>query len=260
VQNEVIYKGLRDSVIFSISNSEDLGTNFYIESKIRNYTNDFQKRFIKIDESSGSNLNLKFSWSGCLSSYLKIVLVNSASQGSGIDLMSIQLAIANLIASVAESFTGKDWYSSVPPWNDNNPLPKEGLRTLLGSDYRQTIRTRLGTVLFEPSSFTDPKPGNCYDELCKKVTLCLPITECTCSFCGKYDPWDSDHYPRRLTSAFSTRAWKSWKNCRVAQLWAAIGTIVQTGILSLLVIPHKESNPSIRIQKPSSPKPLLTSI
>ena len=83
--------------------------------------------------------------------------------------MSIQLAIANLIASVAESFTGKDWYSAAPPWNDNNPLPKEGLRTLLGSNYRQIIRTRLGTVLFEPPCDTTQgiQPFNSHPETVK---------------------------------------------------------------------------------------------
>ncbi|KFY68596.1 hypothetical protein V498_10595 [Pseudogymnoascus sp. VKM F-4517 (FW-2822)] len=258
VENSVIHKGDRASIIFSICNSEDHGSNFYIESKIRNHTYDFQKRFIKIEESNGYIRDSTYSWSGCLSNNLNIVLVQSASQTSGLNLLPLQLAIANLIASVAATFTGRDWCSVDPPWNDNNPLPKKGLQTLLGSNYCQIICERLGTVLIEPTTFTDPR--KCYTELYNELTLCLPLTKCRCSFCGKYEPWDSDHYPKRLSSPNPTKAWIMWNECDVTQLWAAIGTIVQTGILCLLVIPDKESNPSICIQKPSSPKPLLTGI
>lgn len=235
VEGEIIQQGLRNSVIFSIRNGERHGSSFHVELKIASRSDEFLIQHIHTQPQNDGNENLMFSWTGFLSCHLDIAFARVGASPS----TEIYESIANLIASVAQSLTGKDWCSNNPSARKENPIATDGLRTLLGPNYRRIIRESLRESLAEPTN--DERPAANYEGLQKAVAFCLPITRCICDFCKSFNPWDFDKPARAGSSAAKRR-----NSCPVAQLWAQIGSVIGTGISSLLVKPA--SNISIRYQ------------
>ncbi|KAM5353181.1 hypothetical protein ACJZ2D_016927 [Fusarium nematophilum] len=111
VNGEIIMRGRRDNILFSIANTRSLAAEIHLGT-----------------------------------SHIDIVLAMEGAEQAE----SLKLAAANLIASTAISFTGDDFHDTiyVP---SSQKFPAQGLRAVLGPAYEQTIQERLQRVLCRPS-------------------------------------------------------------------------------------------------------------
>ena len=237
VEGELIYKGQRSTVIFSISKDKD--TVFHIESTLHTHCEDFQQRYVLVDHSVRSAA-LKFKWSGWLSSCLEIALVKAGGKWHG----DLPRALANLIATTAISLHGSELYSGWTSKTSGNPqLPKAGMRTLLGPEYDNRIRETLKTVLAEPSETICTDIVLPYRYLKDTVASLIPKTTCTCRSCSDMQPWDTSQHPKAKTSDG-----KAWRICPLAHFWATLGAIVEKGFCALLL--NVKDNTAIRHAQP----------
>jgi hypothetical protein len=230
VDGEILFKGERQSVVFSIVSDAGQGTSFHVESKIKPHTNSIQVHHMQTGTSLSECKSLKFSWEGHLSSRLRIIMPATDIRA----LENLEVSIASFMASSAESFTASDW-SSGSPYRDvliavdgrDNPIAGDGIKTLLGPDYRTRISTTLSTILAEPSIFTDPVI--CYDNLLAAMEDSYTVTNCTCGFCKQHNLLR--HSP--------------WGYCPVVSFTSTICAIVDIGMSSLFVKPLSKSTLSM---------------
>ncbi|KAH7141065.1 hypothetical protein EDB81DRAFT_900691 [Dactylonectria macrodidyma] len=238
VNGEIIMRGRQDNIVFSITSTQRLTTEIHLETKLKSNTADFRKSYIIVEGEHELNPQINFSLDGILSSQLDIVLAMVCADPKE----SLKPAVANLIASMAISFTRKDFCShQVNPYGyfASTRFPAQGLSVVVGPTYRQTIRERLQKVLCCPSD-TLQVPELEYKTLCNIISTALPLSHCTCEICHNGDPWNPLKHPKS-----NIHAREAWKLCAVARLWGTIGQIAHAALLILFV--QASPNSSMRL-------------
>lgn len=235
VNGEVIARGCRNSIVFSIAITEHAVSTFYVERKLCIHTDDFRKTYIKVEGRHELNTQLRFSWDGMLSSQLDITLAAIGAKPND----PLKQAIANLVASTAISFSARDW-NSAGFLNNAGLLPAQGLRVLLGPTYRQIIQERLERVLYRPSD-TLRIPASEYKMLHDIAATSLDTLRCTCGICSAGDPWEDLRHPK-----WNTSAGRAWRSCPVSSLWSVMGHISDIALRSLFI--QASPNSSLRAQ------------
>lgn len=221
VEGELVQQDQRCSILFSIT-QEHGQPYFCLESKLRNNSSDFRHRFVDTLGELDQMKNLRFEWPGWLSCCLSIAFSEAGARCEN----NVQQALANLIAASALTLGGDDLYKGY----NKKKLPSEGLKALLGSEYRHRICKTLEVVLIEPTNINNPDLIASYLELKESVKLALPYDICTCGFCPGREPWGSYNRPRPGTNES-----KSLQQCQISRFWKALGNIVTFGFFSPLI-------------------------
>ena len=225
VEGELIQRGQRNSIIFSISGNENGKTEIYLESIIRPNSEDLSTYYIKTVQHGEQLPQLKFHWSGWLSSYLSNGLAQAGSTGN---LSTVCQALSNLIAasimSVAQSRLS---FSKVPG---------QPFKPLLGPRDMSEVYETLKMILKEPFGTNDRDIKSAYTDLKNSVAVVLPFSTCSCGLCDQLNPWliYGGDFPE------SSVRKKRWVICRHASLWRTLGRAFEYGLLSTLI--KTESN------------------
>lgn len=227
VDGEIIARGQRDSIIFSVTNEPQVGSRFYMEQKLQAHTDEFSRNYI-VKGRHEHNRQLHFSWDGILSAQLDIVFATVGARPTD----HLKPALATLATSAITTFRDTDWLSALSI-KYGSPLPPEGLKTLLGPRYQQLCRQRLARVLSLPSEST-PDFISQYRALHDIAAVSLPLSSCTCGRCGQ-DPWK----PRQAQRGQQML-------CPVAQVWSTLAQIVELAIYCSFV----QASPNMSLRAP----------
>ncbi|EAQ91967.1 hypothetical protein CHGG_00202 [Chaetomium globosum CBS 148.51] len=106
VNGEMIMRGRRDSIIFSVSNEPDTKSNFSVEQCLKAHTGDFSRDYI-VEGRHDLNRQLSFSWGGFLSAQLDVAFAVHGVRPHDL----LKSALATLVASAIKTFRGEDWLS-----------------------------------------------------------------------------------------------------------------------------------------------------
>lgn len=234
---KTIISGRRDNIVFSVTNSPQAATEIHLESKLEPNTTDFRKRHI-VEGRNELNQQLSFALDGILPSHLDIFLATAGADPRVSP--KLQGAVANLIASMAISFTRRDYYGGSFDLYPAQRFPAQGMWILLGPNYRETIKDRLQKVLCRPSEELQAPVLDYYQTLHSMISTALPPSHCTCGTCTTKDPWNP-----LVRLKDNTIARDKQKSCTVAQLWSAIGQIANFALLFLFV--EASQNSSIKL-------------
>ncbi|KAK1753772.1 hypothetical protein QBC47DRAFT_347854 [Echria macrotheca] len=104
VNGEMIMRGRRDTIVFSVTNEQDTTSRFSVEQSLRPNTRDFSRKYI-IEGRHELNRQLSFSWDGFLSDQLDVAF---AMHGLRPDNL-LKPALATLVASAVITFSDQDW-------------------------------------------------------------------------------------------------------------------------------------------------------
>lgn len=240
VNGGIIMRGCRDNIMFSIPKSQQPRAEIQLETKLNPHTADLYKRHIIVESQHEFNRQLNFSFNGILSSQLDIIFA-MVGANPPVSPVSPKLAVANLIASIAMSFTRKDFCSeSSSTAYPGERLPAQGLSTLLGPMYRTVIPDRLQKVLCRPADVLQD-PATEYKALQDIISTALSFSQCTCGICKTGDIWNPQKRPK-----INTIVSEKWKICPVSRLWSATGYVVHVALLTLFI--QASPNSSMRLQ------------
>jgi hypothetical protein len=235
INEELVFAGQRNSITFNISESQP--QSFHIEFRMRPQTDDVPKHFIQASSFQNTNSNLKLSWRGWLSSSLDIFLATTGALPNN----QLACAIASLAAALITCSTGRDW---CPDFGKEFSMPKDGLRTMLGPDFKIIIQNRMEHVLAAPMLNKDLLTA--HNELEAVLKLCLSSVVCSCGDCNKGHLWDDCRSSRTF---FNTKDHvfhrKTDDACPISFLWLAIADIIASCLWSCFV--EASCNASIRI-------------
>ncbi|KAJ4265323.1 hypothetical protein NW762_004608 [Fusarium torreyae] len=244
VNREVLMRGCRENIVFSISDTPGSTTQLHLEKKLKVHESDFRKSYTITDSQHELNDQMSFSYDGILSSQLDLALALVGAAPN----QALKLAVANLIASLATSPTETDFWTYGP--HPDEYFPAQGLRTVIGPMYQQLIPNRLEKVLCRPSRELQ-SPKNEFEALQNILEAALPLTHCSCNICDQGNPWNPKNHPKNRVNAS-----EKWKLCPVSQLWRAVSDLAQSSLLFLFV--QSVANTSLKSQNEKYGYPALT--
>jgi len=258
VENEITFRGHRNSVIVSIQVNQPI--RFWVETRLTGDGVNVLPHLVAIDSSRdvGSIMHLccNLKWDGFLAAHLDLLFLEEGYQVPD----ELRSACAELIASIALSISPEDL---IDPRLDpryprgdlegglsdmnSNPRLEAGFSNLLGLYPRNRISDQLKRILTEPS-FTHADFWDSFVQLHRVIQALVPEEVCSCKpHCSQALPWPATSYLLR-------------PSCPIRRIWNHIAIIIEQGLAALFVTPGENATVNLKLRGVSLPVELTVAI
>ena len=221
LENETIFQGQRRSVIVSIK--ADGQTQYGVESVLFGEKARSSRNFVSVSDEHRGIPWAQLKWDGCIAAGLDITFLEVGAQSTP----ELRLACADLIASILFSMSTEELHSQTVRGEKKLtklPLPRGGLKSLLGPLARNRVRDCLLQTLLAEPSFIAMDVLTAYQRLRYVMDTILPRNICRCQpNCFDVHVWATD-YMRDLPGV-----------CQCKRIWKGVAAELSRGIAAVFV-------------------------
>ena len=221
VENEIIFRGVRRSIIVSVKANQIV--KFGIETVLVNKRSKSLNHIIEtLPSYLKATCNLRMKWNGFLVAYLDLGLLEQGVAATP----ELREICADFISSIVFSTSPEDLSGD----SSNQPALPDGLKGLLGPFPRNRVRQCLSRIFLTEPTFTSMNNIENYIRLRNLVRKLVPKAACECE-----------------NSCFDLQWWGMLANlrCPVRKVWDIIEDILQLGIAALFVTADESATVSL---------------